>query len=113
MERAFAHRAAGDLVAAAIELKSALQIEPKNAAARLALGHVYLELGDGAAAAKEFRQAIASGQSSRETEIGLLRSRLLSGEYAEVLEGLSWLDEDDPEVRARERRSAARAATAR
>src|SRR3546814_3715040 len=43
----------GDLRAAVIELKNALQRDPANAVARLLLGEVYLRLGDGAAAEKE------------------------------------------------------------
>ncbi len=51
----------GDLRAATIELKNALQADPGDAAARLLLGRIYIELRSGA----------ASGGGSRGASLGM------------------------------------------
>lgn len=62
VEAAGKYRAGGELTAAVIELKSALQRNTDDADARALLGDIYLDLGDGAAAEKELRQAAALGR---------------------------------------------------
>ncbi len=47
----------GDFQGAIIELKNALQADPKDIAARVLLGNTYLEVEDGASASKAFLRA--------------------------------------------------------
>ena len=47
----------GELNAAVIQLKNALQRDPNNAQARLLLGKSHLDMGDGASAEKELERA--------------------------------------------------------
>ena len=51
------HLAEGDVSSAVIQLKNTLQEDPANADARLLLGRIYLDLGDGASAEKELKRA--------------------------------------------------------
>ena len=66
MQRASERRAAGKIRASIIDLKTILQKSPKNADARLLLGQVYLDIGDGEAAEKEAGQALALGANARD-----------------------------------------------
>ena len=75
----------GDLNAGIIELKNALQSNPKYAEARWLLGKMYLQTGDGASANKELERAKELGYKSQELEIALLRSQLLLKDYDSVL----------------------------
>ena len=65
--------------AAIVELKTAIQQEPQNAKARLALARVYLKLGDGAAAAKEFNRAIEFGIANADIAAERVRADYLAG----------------------------------
>ena len=98
IERAVEFRDKDQHAAAVVELKNALQIQPEDADARLHLGQAYLVLGDGLSAEKEFRQVIALGKTSAASELGLLQAKLLQGQFKDVLEGLQWLDSDDPQA---------------
>jgi len=64
MQRAAKKRAAGKIRASIIDLKTVLQKSPKNADARLLLGQVYLDVGDGKAAEKEANQARVLGANA-------------------------------------------------
>jgi len=77
---------AGKHQAAIIEFKNALQIEPQNARARRRLGELYLSLGRGKTAAKEFDKAIKHGAKAPGVEANLARARLLAGEPRKVLD---------------------------
>ena len=57
IERAQQREAKGDLAAAIVDLKSSLQQEPNNAAARFMLGRLYNETFDQVSAEKELRRA--------------------------------------------------------
>ncbi len=57
-------QAKGDTKAAVIDLKNALQKDPENRDARLLLGKLYDEMGDGASAEKELREASRLGESA-------------------------------------------------
>ncbi|WP_193369488.1 XrtA/PEP-CTERM system TPR-repeat protein PrsT [Pelagibius marinus] len=76
---------AGDLRAAIIELKNALQQDRTNPAARLLLGEVYLQLGNGGSAEKELRAAKHYGTDEARVMVPLARAMLLQGRFKELL----------------------------
>ncbi len=85
LQEALDHRAAGNLEAAKIQLKNALQQDPDFGEARALLGEIYVELGDGHSAEKEFRAAAQLGIPEEQLRIDLGYARLLQGRYEEVL----------------------------
>jgi len=80
------HVAENKLGAAQIELKNALQVDPRNADARWRLGEVYIRLGDGEGAEKELKQALALGVPLTTVQPLLAQALLLQGEFSAVLE---------------------------
>jgi putative PEP-CTERM system TPR-repeat lipoprotein len=80
------HIAAGEMKAAIIQLKNALQDDPAHVPARLLLGSLHLRGSDGAAAAKEFRRARDLGAPASEWLPGYASALLLQGEFASLLE---------------------------
>ncbi|MCU0935635.1 MAG: PEP-CTERM system TPR-repeat protein PrsT, partial [Gammaproteobacteria bacterium] len=97
--RAFAEQR--DLNASVIELKNALQKEPENAQARLLLGKVYLEMGDGAGAEKELARAGRLGAVDAELSLALARALLLERKYQEALDQLAKVPAEPPSAAAR------------
>jgi len=85
MNRALDYYDEHDYASAVIEFKNALRKNPKNAEARWRLGKLYIELGAGADAEKEIKQAIRLGLSASEVGLDLFDSFLLQGEYKEVV----------------------------
>ena len=73
--RAADFRKKSDIHAAAIELKSALQQEPDNGIARLELGRLYVDIGNGASAEKELERAVKIGEPP--AAVALLQTRAL------------------------------------
>jgi putative PEP-CTERM system TPR-repeat lipoprotein len=88
----------GDGNAAVIQLKNALQSDPGNVAARRLLGEIYLRVGNGPSAEKEFVAAMRRGANDTTLKILLARSYLLQGKNKEALEEVSG-DVTDEEVR--------------
>tara|TARA_R110000868_G_scaffold6363_13_gene36181 strand:+ start:25117 stop:27927 length:2811 start_codon:yes stop_codon:yes gene_type:complete len=88
----------GDGNAAVIQLKNALQSNPGNVAARQLLGEIYLRVGNGPSAEKEFRAAMRRGAKDTRVKILLARAFLLQGKNKEALEEVS-VDVTDEEVR--------------
>ncbi|MGD1876760.1 MAG: XrtA/PEP-CTERM system TPR-repeat protein PrsT [Kiloniellaceae bacterium] len=86
-ETAAKYAQGGDLRAAVIELKNALQSDPGNAEARLLLGEVYVKLGNGGAAAKELGVAERLGVAKERLVALQGRALLLQGKYEDVLDG--------------------------
>jgi tetratricopeptide (TPR) repeat protein len=84
-ERAEAAGAAGDLPAAVIRLKSLLQQQPDNGAARIALGRVKLALGDPESAEKEIRRAIAIDGNSADLKLSLVEALLAQRRFQDAL----------------------------
>ena len=76
---------AGDYVEAVIQLKNALQENPRNIAARVLIGEAYLRLGAGAGAEKEFKRARKDGADDALTLIPLAKAYLLQRKYDELL----------------------------
>ena len=71
----------GEVNAAVIELKNALQEDPANLEARLMLGGVYLKLRDGSSAEKELKRAIALQAAKEHWQLQLGRAYLLQRKY--------------------------------
>ncbi len=85
MERATAQRDKGELRASAVDLKSLLQLDPKNAAARVMLGRIYLDTGDASSAEKELKAAQDLGGNAFEIKYLIGRAWLLRGAYGDLL----------------------------
>jgi putative PEP-CTERM system TPR-repeat lipoprotein len=86
VERAKNHQEQNQPRAAIIELKNALQVNPKNIVARKLLGQIYISVGDGESGEKELARAIELGASPNEVNIPLARAQLLQGKYQEIID---------------------------
>jgi putative PEP-CTERM system TPR-repeat lipoprotein len=84
-QKAESHLAAREWQAAVIELKNALRADPGNVEARLALGVLYLRLGDPAAAETELETARDRGIDPARIADPLARALLGQGKYEAVL----------------------------
>lgn len=89
MQQAREQRAAGELRAASIQLKNVLQADPEHADARLLLGKVYLEMGDGVAAEQELSRAAELGKGEAEVAYALARALRLQGKDERLLEEIT------------------------
>ncbi|CAN0561940.1 unnamed protein product, partial [Laminaria digitata] len=76
----------GDGNAAVIQLKNSLQSDPGNVTARQLLGEIYLRVGNGPSAEKEFRAAMRRGANDTKIKILMARAYLLQGKNKEALE---------------------------
>ena len=85
VDLAKSHAESGDVMAAIIELKNALQKNAQFIDARRLLVHIYIDAGQGGAALKEFDQLRVLGASTDEFEVLRLRAMLLDTQFAEVL----------------------------
>jgi putative PEP-CTERM system TPR-repeat lipoprotein len=83
------YRQRGDVNAAVIQLKNALQQDPDNRDARRLLGEVYIDQADAVSAEKELRRALQLGTPSTELLILLGKSMLLQGQYQRLLDELT------------------------
>jgi len=96
VESAKDYMAKNQVRATAIELKNALQLNPKNAEARYLLAKVNLEAGDMPAAEKGFQRALEFGWDEEASTLGLLRAMIAQNKYKEVLarqaETAAWTD---------------------
>lgn len=81
-----AYQDKGEIRAAVIELKNALQKAPDNTEARWLLGRIYLEAGDGPSAEKELRRALELGLDPQVAAASLARAALLQGNYQEAID---------------------------
>jgi putative PEP-CTERM system TPR-repeat lipoprotein len=79
----------GNLKEGVIALKNAIQKNPDSAQARLLLGEIYLKLGQGDNAEKEFSRAEELGVSPESIKLQLGKAWLMMGEYKRVLEEIS------------------------
>ena len=76
----------GDTPAAIIQLKNALQKNPKDAEARFLLGSIYNEAGDSKSAEKELRRALDLGMSRTRVLPELGKALLVQGQFQQTLD---------------------------
>ena len=91
--------ARGETKSAIIELKNLIQRAPTDAAARLALGRLYLDTGDVLSAEKEMRRAMALGKAAAEVMPWLGKALLLQGQFGTMLDEIA-ADEQQPTLMA-------------
>lgn len=82
----------GDVNAAIIQLKNALQQDPAYIAARRLLGKIYLQIGNGPYAEKELRAALKRQAGGHEIRFMLAKAYLMQGKFNAVLDEIA----DDP-----------------
>ena len=80
------YSSSGEYRAAIIELKKLLQADKNNKKARYMLGNIYLVLGDGVNAEKEFKWARKLGADNRNIVLQIGRSLLLQHKYQDLLD---------------------------
>ncbi|WP_078120567.1 XrtA/PEP-CTERM system TPR-repeat protein PrsT [Thiosocius teredinicola] len=90
----------GEIKAAVIQLKNALQEDPTNVQARVMLGSLYLRGGDGPAAAKEFGRARDLGAAEKLWLPGYARALMLQGQFDAVLKEVTAEGDLDNKQRA-------------
>jgi putative PEP-CTERM system TPR-repeat lipoprotein len=88
LQRAKQQQAQNNLFASIIELKNALKKNQANMEARLLLGEVYVQVGDGASAEKELLRAQQLGLTGAMLQRSLIEAFLLQKKYQSVLDGL-------------------------
>lgn len=93
--------AKNDLQAASIQLKNALQENPKLAEARYLLGAVNLRQGNSVAAEKEFRRAMELGISVEQVSPLLARAMVQMGQFEQVIKEFGATELQDPVANAR------------
>jgi putative PEP-CTERM system TPR-repeat lipoprotein len=74
--------------AAIIDAKDVLLKEPDNIRGRLILGRASLQVGDGAAAEKEFRRAIELGTPASEVILDVAESLAQQGKYQQLIDDM-------------------------
>ncbi|MCP4042273.1 MAG: PEP-CTERM system TPR-repeat protein PrsT, partial [Gammaproteobacteria bacterium] len=85
----------GDIKSSIIELKNALQKDPKHAKARRLLGKNHIISGNGAAAVKELTQARKLGLETPDLTLDLVRAMLLAVQFDEALDEIATATFDD------------------
>ncbi len=89
LQRAKNNQNQGNLEAAVVELKNALNQNPNNPEARFLLGTIYVELGVGAAAEKELRRAEKLGVAREAIMVPFGKSLLMQGKFLEVVRDIT------------------------
>jgi putative PEP-CTERM system TPR-repeat lipoprotein len=95
-----AYLAKNDQKAATIQLKNALQADPKNAEARYLLGVSLAESGDYVSAEKEFRRALEYRYPTEQVYPRLARSLIATGEFKKAAAELGVVKLADPTAEA-------------
>jgi cellulose synthase operon protein C len=88
----------GENSAAIIELKNAIQKDPKLAEARLLLGTAMLDTGDLNGAEIELRRALDLGAPKKLVDPPLARAMLLKGQYKQVITSYANYDAPGPSL---------------
>lgn len=89
LERAQQYFDDGNLQAAEVELKNALQRDPNDPEARVLLGKVHLKRGDAPSAEKEFLRAHELGYTNEELDLLLAYARLDQQQFDTVLKTIT------------------------
>jgi putative PEP-CTERM system TPR-repeat lipoprotein len=92
--------AKNDQKAATIQLKNALQADPKNAEARYLLGISLAAFGDYVSAEKEFRRALEYGYPPEQVYPRLAQSMIATGEFKRAAAELGMVKSADPAAEA-------------
>ena len=90
----------GESKAAVIQLKNLLKESPEHTEARLLLGEIYLNSGDGASAANEFEKARGLSAPVARWVVPLARAYLLDNQPKAVLEKISLDTQWPPQIQA-------------
>lgn len=98
--RAHALKSQGDINAAIIETKNALQQNPKNGEARLLLSSLYNDQGDGAAAEADLMRAREMGIAADKLAPQQARALFLQQQYRKIIDTISVPETLDPKTRA-------------
>ncbi|WP_170985126.1 XrtA/PEP-CTERM system TPR-repeat protein PrsT [Roseomonas sp. AR75] len=93
LERARAAQARGDLRAAQIDYRNAVRAQPDNAAVRMGLAQVSMDLGDPDTAEREARAALERGFDKAQATALLMRTYLARGRFRELLRDFPQVDE--------------------
>lgn len=94
LERARAFQAQGEVRAAIIELKNALQKDPDLPEARQRLGLALLEVRDGAGAEIQLGRALATDPDNPELRLALVQAELLQAHYKQAARELEKVTPD-------------------
>ena len=97
VQKAKDFQAQGNLASALIELKNALQKNPKNSEARWRLAEIYISQGLGEPAENELKKARELGMDSEALKIPMGQALLLQGFYPRVLAEIQPGPESPPE----------------
>ena len=85
-QRAATYEADGKLTEASIELRNAVQLEPRNADVHRALGRVYLRLNDPSGAFREFQEVVSLAPGDGEARLQVATFLLLGRRFQDSLE---------------------------
>lgn len=100
LQRADAEKSKGNVAAAIIETRNALQLNPKNGEARLLLATLYNEQGNGIAAEQELARAKDAGIPAEKIAIHLARALSSQQQYQRLARDITVPGPVDPQARA-------------
>lgn len=100
LQRADAEKSKGNVAAAIIETRNALQLNPKNGEARVLLASLYNEQGNGIAAQQELARAKDAGVPPEKIAIHLARALAGQQQYKRIVTEIAVPESVDPQTRA-------------
>lgn len=98
IERAKDFQSKGNTRAGILELKNAVQKDPKNAEARWLLGNAYLDLRLGGEAEIQLEKAVQLGINPKSARIPIARAQLYQGNFQQILDTLAADDTEEPGI---------------
>ena len=98
IERAKDFQSKGNTRASILELKNAVQKDPKNAQARWLLGNAYLDLRQGGEAEIQLEKAVQLGINPKSARIPIARAQLYQGNFQQILDTLDADGTEEPGV---------------